>query len=95
MSELDDANVRTSSSPPAPRLVPVGEEGLHDLDVVRVPATDVEHPGVVAPGNGAVLQQVPGQAVVETARCDHDNLHNPDATISAFQVEPSTVEYRR
>ena len=47
------------------RHAPVREEGLEDPDVVWVPATDVEHPGVVEPGHGAVLQQVPGQAVVQ------------------------------
>ena len=41
----------------------MGEEGLDDPDVVGVPATDVEHPGVVEPGHRAVLQQVPGRAV--------------------------------
>ena len=53
---------------------PVCEEGLDDPDVVRVPATDVQHPGVVEPGHGAVLEQVPGQEEVRTVVRDINHV---------------------
>ena len=73
-----------------PAHAPVSEEGLDDPDVVRVPAADVQHPGVMEPGHGAVLEQVPGQGLVKTASSDLDHIRAMKFPAFKAEVKPRT-----